>query len=60
MIRGCPDRIHQEAAVPHVALTLRKGTAVTIEDRLQTRTWEAVDGSQRRATEIVATNVRAG
>jgi len=59
MIRGCPDPIHQEAAVPHAALTLRKGTAVTVEGRLQTH----VGGGRRLAapaTEIIATNVRAG
>jgi hypothetical protein len=60
MIRGCPDPIHQEAAVPPRRPYAPQGTAVTIEGRLQTRTWEAADGSRRRVTEIVATNIRAG
>jgi single-strand DNA-binding protein len=38
---------------------LKKGSKVTIEGRLQTRTWDAQDGSKRRATEIVAAAVKA-
>ena len=41
------------------AETLTKGSKVTVEGRLQTRTWEAADGSKRRATEIVASAVTA-
>jgi len=37
---------------------LTKGSALYIEGRLQTRTWDAQDGSKRRATEIVATSLR--
>jgi single-strand DNA-binding protein len=33
---------------------LKKGSHVYIEGRLQTRTWEGQDGTQRRTTEIVA------
>jgi single-strand DNA-binding protein len=33
---------------------LKKGSHVYIEGRIQTRTWEAQDGTQRRTTEIVA------
>jgi single-strand DNA-binding protein len=37
----------------------KKGSPVQIQGRLQTRTWEAQDGSKRRATEIVAAVVKA-
>ena len=37
---------------------LTKGAPVHITGRLQTRTWDAQDGSKRRATEIVAASVR--
>jgi single-strand DNA-binding protein len=46
-------------SVGEAAKSLCKGAAVTIEGRLQTRTWEAADGSPRRATEIVAASVKA-
>lgn len=36
---------------------LKKGLKVYIEGRLQTREWEAQDGSKRRQTEIVATEM---
>jgi single-strand DNA-binding protein len=36
---------------------LAKGKKVYIEGRLQTRQWEAQDGSKRQATEIVAENM---
>ncbi|MBD3156731.1 single-stranded DNA-binding protein [Candidatus Peregrinibacteria bacterium] len=36
---------------------LKKGSKVYIEGRLQTRTWEAEDGSKRYRTEIVADNM---
>jgi single-strand DNA-binding protein len=36
---------------------LAKGRRVYIEGRLQTREWEAQDGSKRRTTEIVADNM---
>lgn len=36
---------------------LKKGGKVYIEGRLQTRTWEAEDGSKRYRTEIVADNM---
>lgn len=36
---------------------LRKGMRVLIEGRLQTRSWEANDGSKRSRTEIVADNL---
>lgn len=36
---------------------LRKGNKVYIEGRLQTRDWEAQDGSKRQRTEIIAENM---
>lgn len=36
---------------------LKKGGKVYIEGRIQTRTWEAEDGSKRYRTEIVADNM---
>lgn len=36
---------------------LKKGRRVLIEGRLQTRSWEANDGSKRSRTEIVADNM---
>lgn len=40
------------------ANNLQKGRLVAIEGRLQIRPYEASDGSKRKATEIVADNVR--
>ncbi|MDD5109960.1 MAG: single-stranded DNA-binding protein [Patescibacteria group bacterium] len=40
-----------------IAQYLRKGSRVFIEGRLQTRTWQAQDGSNRNRTEIVADNM---
>lgn len=40
-----------------VAQYLKKGRRVYVEGRLQTRDWEAQDGSKRRTTEIVAENL---
>ncbi len=40
-----------------VAECLTKGSRITAEGRLQTRSWEAADGSKRRAIEIVAPQV---
>ena len=48
-----------EALAESAAESLRKGAAVTVEGRLQTRAWEAADGSPRRATEIVPSTVSA-
>lgn len=36
---------------------LRKGRRVLIEGRLQTRSWDAADGTKRQRTEIVADNL---
>jgi single-strand DNA-binding protein len=46
-------------ALAESATALRKGAAVAVDGRLRTRTWEAPDGSTRRATEIVASAVSA-
>ena len=40
-----------------VAQYLKKGRQVYIEGRMQTRSWQAQDGSKRYKTEIVADNV---
>jgi single-strand DNA-binding protein len=53
------DVVAWEALGESAAASLRKGAVVTVEGRLQTRTWEAADGSPRRATEIVASAVKA-
>lgn len=37
---------------------LKKGSPVFVEGRLQTRSWEAQDGTKRSTTEVVATNVQ--
>lgn len=39
---------------------LKKGSSVLIEGRIQTRNWEAQDGSKRSKTEIVAERVQFG
>lgn len=39
-----------------VSQILKKGNKVYIEGRLQTRNWEAQDGSRRQRTEIIAEN----
>ena len=40
-----------------IAQYLKKGRQVFIEGRLQTREWQAQDGSKRNRTEIVAENM---
>ena len=37
---------------------LRKGSPVFVEGRLQSRSWEAQDGTKRSTTEVVANNVQ--
>lgn len=37
---------------------LRKGSPVFVEGRLQSRTWEAQDGTKRSSIEVVASNVQ--
>ncbi len=39
---------------------LSKGSSVLIEGRIQTRNWEAQDGSKRSRTEIVAERIQLG
>ncbi len=41
------------------AQTLKKGKRAYVEGRLQTRSWEAPDGSKRQRTEIIAENLIA-
>ena len=53
------DIVAWEGVGEAAAEALRKGAAVTVEGRPQTRTWEASDGASRRATEIIASAVKA-
>ncbi len=39
---------------------LKKGSSVFLEGRVQTRTWDAQDGSKRSKTEIVAERMQLG
>jgi len=39
---------------------LRKGASVLVEGRMQTRSWEAADGTKKYRTEIVADRVQFG
>jgi len=43
-----------------VSQYLKKGSSVFVEGRLQTRNWEAQDGTKRTKTEIVAERVQFG
>jgi single-strand DNA-binding protein len=53
------DIVAWEQLAETAAETLTKGSKVIVEGSIQTRSWEAADGSKRRATEIVASKVRA-
>lgn len=39
---------------------LRKGSSVLVEGRMQTRSWDAPDGSKKYRTEIIADRVQFG
>ena len=39
---------------------LKKGASVLVEGRMQTRTWDAADGSKKSRTEIIADRVQFG
>ncbi len=39
---------------------LKKGSSILVEGRMQTRSWDAADGSKRYRTEIVADRVQFG
>src|SRR5690349_2085435 len=39
---------------------LRKGASLLVEGRMQTRSWDAADGSKKYRTEIVADRVQFG
>ena len=39
---------------------LKKGSLVMVEGRLQTRSWQAQDGTNRYRTEIIAENIQMG
>lgn len=44
----------------NVAQYMHKGSSIFVEGRIQTRSWEAKDGSKRYTTEIVAEQVQFG
>jgi single-strand DNA-binding protein len=39
---------------------LRKGSSVLVEGRMQTRSWDAADGTKRYRTEVVADRIQFG
>ena len=43
-----------------LAQYLRKGSSVLVEGRMQTRSWDAADGTKRYRTEVVADRVQFG
>jgi len=43
-----------------VAQYLKKGSSVLVEGRMQTRSWDAQDGTKRYRTEIVADRIQFG
>ncbi|MBI2099705.1 single-stranded DNA-binding protein [Candidatus Uhrbacteria bacterium] len=43
-----------------VAQYLRKGSSVLVEGRMQTRSWEAADGTKKYRTEVVADRIQFG
>jgi len=44
----------------NVAKYMRKGSPILVEGRLQTRSWDAKDGSKRYSTEVFAEQVQFG
>ena len=44
----------------NVAQYLRKGSAALVEGRMQTRSWDAADGTKKYRTEIVADREQCG
>lgn len=48
----------RRALAEEVAQRGRKGSAILVEGRLQTRSWDGPDGRKQRATEVVATDVQ--
>jgi single-strand DNA-binding protein len=43
-----------------VAQYLKKGSSVLVEGRIQTRSWDATDGTKKYRTEIVAERIQFG
>ena len=43
-----------------IAQYAKKGTTMLVEGRLQSRTWDAKDGSKRKATEIIGETFQFG
>lgn len=44
----------------NVVQYMRKGSAILVEGRIQTRSWETQDGSKRYTTEIIAEQIQFG
>lgn len=67
--KGADGEIHEETEFHEIVAwgklaeicnqILRKGRQVYIEGRIQTRTWEAPDGSKKSRTEIIALGMQA-
>jgi single-strand DNA-binding protein len=67
--KGADGEIHEETEFHEIVAwgklaeicnqILRKGRQVYIEGRIQTRTWEAPDGSKKSRTEIIALEMQA-
>ena len=39
---------------------LRKGSSILVEGRMQTRSWDAADGTKKYRTEVVADRIQFG
>ncbi|HYT41354.1 MAG TPA: single-stranded DNA-binding protein, partial [Methylomirabilota bacterium] len=53
------DVVSWRAAAEFTASYLNKGRMVGLTGRLQVRAWTASDGTKRRTTEVIASDVRA-
>ncbi|MEA5142806.1 MAG: single-stranded DNA-binding protein [Oscillibacter sp.] len=51
------DVVAWRSTAEFVAKYFSKGSAVIVDGRLQTRTWEDDDGNKRKAVEVVADNI---
>jgi len=54
------DVVAWRSTAEFVAKYFSKGSAVIVDGRLQTRTWEDDDGNKRKAVEVVVDNVYFG
>lgn len=53
------DAVAWEQLAETAAETFTKGSKIIVSGRIQTRSWDAADGSKRYATEIVASSLSA-